>query len=547
MNGADAPRASGLFLSLLSGGLLSLAFPPADLGWLAFAALVPLLVVAARSRPRHAALYGLVCGTGFFTLLLYWVTTVMSRYGGLSIVVAASILALLVLYLAAYVALFAALVAAARARWGWRGLLLAPAFWVGLEILRGRLLTGFPWGLAGYSQWRNLALLQLSSLGGVYLTSFIVLLANSGLALLLLRPPARAHRTAGILLIALAAGAHAGGRAILPKEEAGAAGSAPASLPIRVAAIQANVAQGVKWRQGEEQRIVADLLAMSQEAAQGGAALVIWPESSSPLSFYRPAGAAAAAQGAGAAGEPAAVAIEPRREFLRQVEDSVRQGGYTLIAGSVGYHYEGESLRATNSAFVIGPSGAVGPSYDKVHLVPFGEYVPLRSVLFFVDRMVQGAIAEFAPGRRLRPLTTPAGEAATFVCYEAIFPELVRRLALSSDFLINITNDAWFGRSAAPRQHLAMAVFRAPENRRWLVRAANTGISALVDPGGRVVASTPLEVRTILAGRIARHSGRTLYACTGDVFAWACAIVTLLSGAALRAAIPRRALGGRAP
>jgi len=537
MNGADAPRAAGLLLSLLSGGLLFLAFPPADLGWLAFVALVPLLAVAARTTPRTAALYGLACGTAFFAPLLYWITIVMSLYGGLSIVVAASILALLVLYLATYVALYAALVAAASVRWGWRGLLLAPVFWVGLEILRGHLLTGFPWGLAGYSQWRNLALLQLSSLGGVYLTSFVVLLANSGLALLLLRPPGRAPRTAGVLLLALAATAHLGGRAILPLAESWSAGPPSGPAPIRVAAIQANVAQGVKWRPGEEQRIVADLLAMSDEAAQEGADLVIWPESSSPLSFYRPAATV---------GATAAVPIEPRREFLQMVEDSARQGGYTLIAGSVGYHYEGERLRATNSAFVIGPDG-VGSSYDKVHLVPFGEYVPLGKVLFFVDRMVQGAIAEFAPGRRLRPLATPAGQAGTFVCYEAIFPELVRRVAISSDFLINITNDAWFGRSAAPRQHLAMAVFRAPENRRWLVRAANTGISALVDPGGRVVASTPLEVRTILSGRIAKQSGPTLYARTGDVFAWACAIVTLLSGAALRAAVPRRALGGRAP
>ena len=529
MNGADAPRATGLLLAVLSGVLLSLAFPPADLGWLAFPALVPLLVAAASSPPRTAALHGLACGTTFFTLLLYWITIVMSRYGGLPIVVAASILALLVLYLAAYLALFAALVAAASARWGWRGILLAPVFWVGLEIVRGRLLTGFPWGLAGYSQWRNLALLQISSLGGVYLTSFVVLLANTGLVLLLRRPKGGAPRTAGVLLLVIAAGAHLLGRTML--SSAATSGQAP----IRVAAIQANVAQGVKWRPGEERRIVADLLAMSDEAARDGADLVIWPESSSPLSIYRPAG------------EPTAVPMEPRREFLEEVQDSVRQGGYTLIAGSVGYHYEGETLRATNSAFVIGPGGAVGPSYDKVHLVPFGEYVPLGKILFFVDRMVQGAIAEFAPGRQLRTLSTPAGEAGTFVCYEAIFPELVRRLAVSSDFLINITNDAWFGRSAAPRQHLAMAVFRAPENRRWLVRAANTGISAFVDPFGRVVASTPMEVRTVLSGRIAKHSGRTLYERTGDAFAWACAIVTLLSGAALRAGIPRRALGGRAP
>jgi len=538
MNGAEPRRASGLLLSLLSGCLLFLAFPPADQGWLAFVALLPLLAAAIAATPRAAAVYGLTCGAAFFSLLLHWLVGVMSRYGGLALAVAIPIFALLVIYLAAYLAAFAALVAAATARWGWRGLLLAPVFWVGLEILRGRLLTGFPWGLAGYSQWRNLLLLQTTSLGGVYVPSFVVLLANTGLALLVLRPAVRPARAAAILLLCLAGAAHAWGYSILLSFDERAAGGASMPAPIRVAAIQANVAQTMKWRPGEEERIVDDLLEMTERAAREGADLVVWPESSSPLSFYRPA--------LGPGGETAGVVIEPRREFLDRVTDSVRRGRFTLIAGSVDYRYEAERLRASNSAFVIGPDGRPGPSYDKVHLVPFGEYVPLGSALFFVDRMVQGAIAEFAPGRRLRPLPTPAGEAATFICYEAIFPELVRRLARSAAFMVNITNDAWFGRTAAPRQHLAMAVFRAPENRLWLVRAANTGISALVDPSGRVTASTPLEVQTVLSGSIEPRTGATWYARAGDGFAWACAMLTLVSGAALRAAPPRPVPRGRA-
>jgi apolipoprotein N-acyltransferase len=539
MNGAERPRASGLLLSVLSGCLLSLSFAPADQGWLAFAALLPLFAAVLGAGPRAAALHGLVCGTVFYALLLYWLAGVMTHYGSLPILVALPILALLVLYLAAYMALFAALVAAASRRWGWKALLLAPVFWVGLEILRARLLTGFPWGLAGYSQWRNLWLLQLASLGGVYLLSFVVLLANAGLALVLVRPRTTPARAAGGAILALAGAAHAVGLFLLRDcESTLAAGGAERPL-LQVAAIQANVAQSLKWRKGEEEAIVKDLLEMTGRAAEEGASLVVWPESSSPLSFYRPGGSPQA--------QGAEIPIEPRREFLGQVSEAVRSGGITLIAGSVDYHYEGERLLATNSAFVIGPDGVPGPSYDKVHLVPFGEYVPLRSILFFVDRMVQGAIAEFAAGRRLRPLPTPAGAAATFICYEAIFPELVRRLAESADYMVNITNDAWFGRTAAPRQHLAMAVVRAPENRLWLVRAANTGISALVDPCGRVAAATHLAGRAVLAGPIGARLGRTLYARMGDGFAWACAILTALSGAALRAASLRPALAGRAP
>ena len=233
------------------------------------------------------------------------------------------------------------------------------------------------------------------------------------------------------------------------------------------------------------------------------------------------------------------IVIQPRRPFLDRVTTLVRRGAFTLIAGSVDYRDESGRLRAYNSAFVIAPDGTVGPSYDKMHLVPFGEYVPLQKALFFVDRMVRGAIAEFAPGRRARPLPTPAGEAATFICYEAVFPELVRRVAGDAAFLVNITNDAWFGRSAAPRQHLAMAVLRAAENRRFLLRAANTGISALVDPAGRIVTATALGEKTILSGLLMPRRGRTLYARCGDLFACGCAIVTVLSAAALRAAFLR--------
>jgi apolipoprotein N-acyltransferase len=171
--------------------------------------------------------------------------------------------------------------------------------------------------------------------------------------------------------------------------------------------------------------------------------------------------------------------------------------------------------------------------------VPFGEYVPLSRVLFFVDRMVQGAIAEFVAGTRLEPLPTPFGRAATFVCYEAIFPGLVRDLAHDAEFMVNITNDAWFGKSAAPRQHLAMAAVRAAENRLWLVRAANTGISAIVDPWGRVRAEAALDTRTVLRGSIEPRRGRSPFARTGDVAGGACAILTFLSAAALRAAFLR--------
>jgi apolipoprotein N-acyltransferase len=504
---------AGLFTSLL----LVLSFPLADLGGLAFVALVPLLLALRTAPPREAARLGFVAGAAFFGGLLYWLTGVMTRYGGLPVVAGAAILALLVAYLSIYVALFAAIVAAGVARLGPAGYLAAPFVWTGLELLRGRLLTGFPWGTLGATQWRHPGILQAGALGGVALVSWLVVLANAGVAILLARGASRRARLAGAAaLLVVAAAALYGGRVArhLPQGDGEA---------IPVAAVQANVPQDRKWRSEEQASIVTRLIELSGRAAAEGARLVVWPESSSPLSYYRPGGEAARA-----------MPIEADRGDAERVAAFVRESGITLLAGAVQYRHVGGRMRAYNSAFVSDASGAAGESYDKVHLVPFGEYVPLARLLFFVNRMVQGAVAEFEAGERIAPLPTPFGPAGPLICYEAIFPEQVRHLA-GAVFLINLTNDAWFGRTAAPRQHLALTAVRAAENHRWMLRAANTGISAIVDPAGRVVAETPLEEERVLRGAIHTRTDVTPYAAHGDLFAWGCAIVAAVAGIRWRA------------
>ncbi len=539
MSSTEGAARRGPALSIVSGVLLALAYPRADLGLLALVALVPFLRAIAGAPPRTALLRGYLCGSAFFAVLLYWIPRVMVVYGDLPWIIACLILALLVLYLATYVALFAWVTAASWRRVGPLSLIVAPITWVGLEILRGRLLTGFPWGLLGYSQYRDLPLLQAAAFGGIYAVSFLVLAANAG-ATLLLAPVPRRTRAAGLALLVLVALAAAGGAVVLR-----GGGSAPEGERLRVAAIQGNVPQDTKWDPGAEGRIIMDLVRLTRQAAEGGARLVVWPESASPFSFHRPVPRPEPAGGTG--GTRAAFAIEPHREYVDLVGGLARDLGVTLIVGSVDYEVRGGEVRALNGAFLVAPDGALGPSYDKVHLVPFGEYVPLRGLLFFVNRMVQGAIAGFAPGGRLEPLPTPLGPAATFICYEAILPEVVRSIAgKGAVLLVNITNDAWFGRSAAPRQHLAMAAVRAVETRRYLVRAANTGISAIVDPYGRILERTRLETRAVLAGSVAARRDATLYNRAGDLFAWGCAILTVLQAAALRAASARRATRGRA-
>ncbi|HKN48088.1 MAG TPA: apolipoprotein N-acyltransferase, partial [Candidatus Polarisedimenticolia bacterium] len=500
-----------------------------DLFGVAFVALVPFLVTLAGAGRGAALVSGYACGGAFFFALLYWIPRVLVVYGGLSRPAAGLLLALLVFYLASYVAVFAWLLAATWRRFGPVAVLGAPVFWVGLEIARARLLSGFPWGLLGYSQYRDLPILQAATLGGIYAVSLLVMAANCGVALCVLASAPRRARVAGGALLLAVALAGCGGLLALR----GAQGSRGGPAPFRVAAIQGNVSEVSKWSPGAEARILADLVRLTQEAAARGAVLVVWPESASPYSLRVPVREEVGESGQGAG----RVTLKPAQEYVDLVSGLARDLRIGLIVGSVDYEVRGGDLSALNSAFAVGPDGSLGPSYDKIHLVPFGEYVPLQRLLFFVNRMVRGAIAGFAPGTRLVLLPTPAGPAATLICYEAIFPELVRALARrGATILVNITNDAWFGQTAAPRQHLAMAVVRAVENRRFLLRSANTGISAVVDPFGRIVEETSLETQTVLVGSVVPGGESTPYARAGDLLAWSCAILTLLHAAALRAA-----------
>jgi apolipoprotein N-acyltransferase len=518
MNVTDISARRGIILSAAAGLLLALAYPRPAYHLAAFVALVPLLLSLRGASPWTALARGYVCGFVFFATLIYWIVYVVHTYGGLPWPVGVLSLALLVFYLATYVALFALLTALSWRRFGSLTLAVVPVTWVGLEIIRARLMGGFPWGLLGYSQASNLPFLQITSLGGIYSVSFLVAGVNAAIALLLAAPRRRASRAVAALLLTAAAGAWIGGAVVLRRDATAGSGER-----VKVAAIQANVAQGRKWTEGEEEAIVDGLIALTRRAAAGGARLVVWPESASPFTFTRPVRRTE--------GGRTGIVLEPHPEYFETVTRLAADLNITLIAGSVDYRVRDGRLAATNSAFVLGGEGVLAPPYDKIHLVPFGEYVPLQRALFFVDRLVQGAIADFVPGSRLEPLPTPFGKAATFICYEAIFPEVVRPLAIGSAYLVNITNDAWYGLSSAPEQHLAMAAVRAVETRRYLLRAANTGISAIVDPYGRIIARTALEEETVLSGEIEVREGETLSMRAGDLLAWACAILTLLHAA----------------
>lgn len=480
-----------LLLAALAGGLLVLAFPKADLGFVGFIALVPLLIAVRGTGWRKAARLGFVAGMVFFTGSLYWVIPTVVRYGGLPWVAASGILVLLAGYLAVYFAGFAAGVAVLRQR-GAVFVLSTAGLWVTFELLRSHVFTGFPWNLLGHSQYRNLPLIQIAAVTGVYGVSFVVAGVNAAIADAL-----AAHRgwgmkaaplaTAGLLVV----GAVASGSMDNPQI---------ASPTIRVALLQGNISQDVKWDsafQDDTMRVYRDLT-----LAQRGFLpdLVVWPETAVPFLLRH----------------------DPRRSEVEGLADEV---GAPLLVGAPDWDGKLFSPRYAVSAFLLTPQNGISGKYDKIHLVPFGEYVPLKRVLSFVNKLAQGSIGDFSPGNEFTVFSIPAGRFGVSISYEIYFPSEVRRFIQNgAEFLINITNDAWYGRSAAPYQHVAMAVFRAVENRRYLVRGANTGISAIVAPDGRIVSTSGLFERTALRATIAANAALTPYARYGDVFGWGAAL-----------------------
>ena len=508
----------------VSGALAALAFPAAGLWPLILVGLVPLLVSITRQSPAVSAMQGAAWGAGFFGCLLSWLLRFFHHYGSLSILLSLATLAVLVGYLAVYPALFSFV----ASRWLRRfpsavALLVLPALWVVLEWIRGRFLSGFPWGSAGYPLADCLPIAQLASIAGVHGLSFLVLLVNAAIARVIVRA-SEGGRTfgapeaacAGSLLVAIGWGAWT-----LRSMPAG-------GETLRAALIQGNVPQDEKWEAGEALSILDRHERMTAEAAAGGASLVLWPESSSPYSLSTPS-------------ETAPGGWRPNRAYRERLENLARQNRVTLLLGAVDYRTTAAGARPINAAALIRPDGTWGRTYAKIHLVPFGEYVPLSRLLSFVNRIAQGAIGDFLPGRAPVVEEVPGARVGTLICYEMIFPELVRRFVDDgATVLVNLTNDAWFGTSAGPHQHFQMARLRAIENRRYLLRAANTGISALVDPGGRVLGRTRLEETAVLQVSLTERRDRSFYTRHGEVLVILCAILAAAALAADFRLRPRR-------
>ena len=491
--------------ALLSGILLAVSFPPFGhpaFGWIA---LTPLLAVLAREQPAvgssRAFGLGLVAGLVYFGGTVYWTGATVRTFGGLSLPVSILVAALLIAYLALFPALFALTLRWFIRRLGRRALWLAPAVWVASEVGRTYFWSGFPWLLLGYSQTTVLPVAQTASLVGVFGLSGLVALVATGLAALALasgagRPTRQVWAGAWAPIVAVVA------LSVWGSWRIDAAEWTTSGRPLAVALVQGNVPQDEKWDPRRAGDILDRYLEMTRAAAAGGAHLVIWPESSTPFYFEN---------------DP----VEGER-----IRALVRQRGVRLLLGSDQIE-AGRAPRYYNAAFMLEPDGSTAAVYRKMHLVPFGEYVPLESLLFFVGPLVD-RVGAFTPGETMVPLPVDGATISTAICYEIVYPGLARRAVREgSTLLTTITNDAWYGDSAAPHQHFLQASMRAIEQGRYLARAANTGISGLVDPYGRVVARSGLFETTIVTGVVRLLSDLTVYGRIGDLFAYVCVALTL--------------------
>ena len=492
-------------LSILSAGLLILAFPKPNLGFLAWFALVPWFFAIRNKRPLEAFLLSYLIGLVFFSGIVYWVNYVSSL--GFTV---------LVLYLALYFAVFGLIFSIFNFQFSIFNFFLIPCIWVSLEYIRSHLFTGFSWALLGYSQYRILPAIQISDITGAYGVSFLLVLVNVGICQIIgssqcsavhsLQKKIHLKKSFSTFLYVL-----------LPLIIVFGYGYFKLNQPargqsIKVAVIQGNIPQRMKWDPEARHFILRKYSRLTETAALNRPDIIIWPETSVP--GY----------------------LEDEPELLKEISSLSRRvfPAYLLV----GTPQQGRSRTLYNSATLLF-QGKIIERYDKLHLVPFGEFIPWPG--FFSRFSFAGLVGNFSRGEDYTVFslsqTKPKIKFSALICFEDVFGHLARRFRQKgARFLVNMTNDAWFEDSSEPEQHLQASVFRAVENRVNVVRSANTGVSCFIDPQGKILSRvTDSAGRDVLVeGEKTQElkivSAPSFYTAFGDIFAWLCLI---LSGAFL--------------
>jgi len=514
---------SAWLLVILSSLLQVLIFPLPGLYVLSWVAFAPLIVALLRARPAgaleidgslnlraakpgQAFLLAYTSGILWYAGTCYWIYDTMHEHGGLSVPAASLALFLFCLYLGLYHGLFGLLLslAAGPGRDNRRALLAAPFLWVAVELARTRV-TGFPWNLLGTAQVDNISLSRITTWTGVYGVSFEIMLVNVAMASAFLVPKRKRN---ALLMASLAAAA------VL---QAGRLVDAPVMAADHAALlVQENVPVDATWTRDAFEQTLRDLIDLSVKsvaaaspgalgATPGKVDLVIWPESPAPFFTNDPL-------------------------FRDPVSQMARAAHSWVVTGAIGSTPASKSSTSAsevfNSAALVSPSGDWTERYDKVHLVPFGEYLPFPRLFAFAGGLTK-EVGEFERGSSRAPLDAGETRLGVFICYESVFPDEVRQFAnQGAEVLVDLSNDGWYGDSGAYAQHLNQTRMRAIENGRWLLSATDTGVTASIDPYGRPVQRLPRKRRGGLVAHYALTSVTTFYTRHGDWFAWLCAIIS---------------------
>ena len=478
-------------LAATTASLLILAFPRFDLVWLAPVALAPLLIAVAREpRPLRRFLLGYVCGVIYWFGVCYWIQTVLALYAGVGSAVAWALFALFCLVKALHMAVFALLAGIVmRTAWAIPGV---AALWVAIEVTHGSL--GFAWLALGNAGIDMGVPMRLAPYTGVYGLSFAFTMMAAALVLAVLRRPRR--QLAWLIALPLLI--------LLPR--------LPDFQPGRQTAVlvQPNISDTVQWTPQSLEKTEQRLFYLSLNGALSEKSqppqLLVWPEVPAPLYADDPG-------------------------FVQMAANLARVTRSYFLAGVVAHRADGQPL---NSVLLMSPAGGAVGRYDKVHLVPFGEFVPWP---FGFANKISTEVGDFVAGDRI--VVLPAGDRkiGAFICYESVFPNFVRQFAAhGAELLVNVSNDSWFGRSAARVQHLKIVRMRAAENRRWLLRSTNDGITTTIDPAGRLLGTLPNYTESASRTGYSYVKETTFYTCYGDWFAIMCAVVAagVLAGARLQ-------------
>jgi apolipoprotein N-acyltransferase len=505
---------SAWLLVLLSAILQVLIFPLPGVYVLSWVALAPLILALLRTRavgeleipgsprlepakPAQGFLLGYVCGIIFYAGTCYWIFDTMRQYGGLNSAMALLVLFLFCCYLGLYHGAFGLLLSVLAAPQNYRrALVTAPFLWVAIELARTRI-TGFPWNLLGISQVDNISLCRLAAWTGVYGISFEIVLVNVALTAAFLVP--REKRGAMLAAAMAAAAVLQAGRLVEP----------PSSKPDRAALlVQQNIPVSADWSPAYLQQTLKDLTELTLKSVNENKGtkidLVIWPESPAPF-------------------------FSNDRQLRPVISQLARDEQAPIVMGSIGSDAPTPNQEAPlfNSAVLIGANGDFTARYDKIHLVPFGEYLPFPSLFSFAGGLTK-EVGQFEHGTSRKPLNANQEKLGVFICYESVFPDEVRQFANNgAQVFVNISNDGWYGDSGAYAQHLNQTRMRAIENDRWLLSATDTGVTASIDPWGRVRARVPRKQRIALVAPYALTSVTTFYTRHGDWFAYVCAIISI--------------------